>query len=152
MGSDCSINLVYYETRFSHDAVTLWRHSKQQALGVEEPYTFQQHVDYLENILTSDFKVMLALSDQDEVADIMASNTDWIEQLYVNIRFQNQGVGSRFVEQAKLNSAGQLCLYTFEINGGARRFYQKHGFRMVGHGKDNPEGLPDLLYQWNREE
>ena len=62
--------------------------------------------------------------------------------------FQRQGIGSRLLALAKELSRGKLQLHTFEINLGARAFYEKHGFRVIGQGNDNEEGFPDLLYEW----
>lgn len=40
-------------------------------------------------------------------------------------------------------------LYTFQANQGARRFHERHGFRVVGFGdgSGNEEGVPDPLYE-----
>jgi hypothetical protein len=39
-------------------------------------------------------------------------------------------------------------LHCFQANTGARRFYERHGFRaeVFGDGSGNEEGLPDILY------
>ena len=43
-----------------------------------------------------------------------------------------------------------LSLYTFQVNDGARRFYERHGFVVaaLGDGSDNEEGQPDIRYEW----
>jgi ribosomal protein S18 acetylase RimI-like enzyme len=40
-------------------------------------------------------------------------------------------------------------LYTFQENTGARRFYERHGFKAVKltDGHDNEENCPDVLYE-----
>jgi len=41
-----------------------------------------------------------------------------------------------------------LELYTFARNEGARRFYERHGFRAIAFGQENEENEPDVLYEW----
>ena len=51
---------------------------------------------------------------------------------------------------AKALRPGGLELYTFQVNTGARRFYERHGFRVVDldDGARNEEGQPDVRYRW----
>ncbi len=42
----------------------------------------------------------------------------------------------------------RLTLYTFEVNENAQRFYEKHGFKVIGKGHENEENLPDIQYEW----
>jgi ribosomal protein S18 acetylase RimI-like enzyme len=79
---------------------------------------------------------------------------DWevLEKLYVDPEAQNRGVGTALLEQAKALRPGGLVLWVFQQNTGARRFYERHGFRVValrfGAAADNMEGEPDALYAW----
>jgi hypothetical protein len=43
-----------------------------------------------------------------------------------------------------------LALYTFQVNGRARRFYERHGFAATwfGDGSANEERQPDVRYEW----
>ena len=60
------------------------------------------------------------------------------------------GLGSRFVRLAKTRRPHGLDLYTFQVNAGARRFYERHGFRVVDldDGARNEEHQPDVRYRW----
>jgi ribosomal protein S18 acetylase RimI-like enzyme len=75
-----------------------------------------------------------------------------LEKLYVDPEAQNRGVGTALLEQAKALRPGGLVLWVFQQNTGARRFYERHGFRVValrfGAAADNMEGEPDALYAW----
>jgi ribosomal protein S18 acetylase RimI-like enzyme len=75
-----------------------------------------------------------------------------IEKLYVDPDAQNRGVGSALLDQAKTLRPDGLVLWVFQENTGARRFYERHGFRVVtlrfGAAADNMEGEPDALYAW----
>ncbi|MHC8521114.1 GNAT family N-acetyltransferase [Rossellomorea sp. H39__3] len=81
---------------------------------------------------------------------IIAYNRTEISQLYIHKDHHGKGVGTALLTHAKEASSGILTLYTFEVNEGARRFYEKHGFRIIGRGHENEEQLPDLLYEWRR--
>jgi GNAT superfamily N-acetyltransferase len=74
----------------------------------------------------------------------------WIDQLYLHPGAVGQGIGAEFVEQAKAALGAPIRLYTFQANAGARRFYERHGFRAIalGDGAGNEERCPDVLYEW----
>jgi GNAT superfamily N-acetyltransferase len=73
---------------------------------------------------------------------------DMLEHLYVHPDFHSRGVGASLLEKARSVSPGRLRLYTFTRNEGARRFYERHGFRAIAFGSDNEQNEPDVLYEW----
>lgn len=81
-----------------------------------------------------------------EVVGFMAlGQPDWIEHLYLRPDASGHGLGSRFVDLAKRELTGQIQLWTFQSNLGARRFYGRHGFVEVQWTDgDNEEGAPDV--------
>lgn len=85
---------------------------------------------------------MMALLDDGKVR--------WIDQLYLLPDVVNQGIGTLLLQQALQKLAPPVRLYTFQENAGARRFYERHGFRSIafGDGSGNEEGCPDVLYEW----
>lgn len=85
---------------------------------------------------------MMALS-QDE-------NYGWIDQLYLHPEVTGRGIGSCLLELAKMQLNPPIHLYTFQANLGARRFYERHGFRAIEFtdGMGNEEKRPDVLYEW----
>jgi membrane-anchored protein YejM (alkaline phosphatase superfamily) len=58
------------------------------------------------------------------------------------------------VELAKRRQPSGLQLWTFQVNGTARRFYERHGFLAVEStdGSGNEEGDPDVRYVWRPDE
>ena len=74
----------------------------------------------------------------------------WIDHLYLRISAVGSGLGARFVELAKAELGPPVRLHTFQENEGARRFYERHDFRILelGDGSGNEEGCPDVLYEW----
>ncbi|MBN1660865.1 MAG: GNAT family N-acetyltransferase, partial [Anaerolineae bacterium] len=76
--------------------------------------------------------------------------TGWIDQLYLDPRMVGQGLGTRFIEQAKARLGSPIRLYAFQANEGARGFYERHGFTAIAYsdGSGNEEKCPDVLYEW----
>ena len=71
-----------------------------------------------------------------------------LENLYVHPRWHGRGIGTALLMQARALSPLRLELYAFARNEGARRFYERHGFRAVAFGQENEENEPDVLYEW----
>lgn len=59
-----------------------------------------------------------------------------LRRLYVQTDLQNQGIGSLLLQAAldhpRLKRAGRIFLDVWEHNHGARRFYERYGFRVIG--------------------
>jgi len=74
----------------------------------------------------------------------------WIDQIYVVPGGTSKGVGARLLAQALADLRHPVRLYTFQANEGARRFYERHGFRAIafGDGSQNEERCPDILYEY----
>ncbi|MES2583486.1 MAG: GNAT family N-acetyltransferase [Pseudomonadota bacterium] len=87
-----------------------------------------------------------------EVAGFVATNSDgpllWIDQLYVRPDAVNLGLGGRLLGYALAGVTQAVRLYTFQANAGARRFYERHGFKPLEFtdGQSNEERCPDVLY------
>lgn len=84
------------------------------------------------------------------VVGVCALSPGWIDQLYLDPAFRGRGIGDLFVDLAKERHPGGLQLWTFQVNGPARRFYERHGFVVVERtdGAGNEEREPDLRYRW----
>ena len=84
-----------------------------------------------------------------DLLGIIAFRKEWIDHLYVLPRAQNRGIGSALLKIAK-SRFSDLSLWTFQRNERARRFYEIHGFIVVGQtdGSGNEEREPDVLYRW----
>ena len=69
-------------------------------------------------------------------------------KLYVDTFFQGRGIGAERLEFA-IEKFGVNCLWVLEKNEKAIRFYEKHGFRMIG-GKVFEEGTTEYLVRMER--
>jgi GNAT superfamily N-acetyltransferase len=84
---------------------------------------------------------MLAISERERVG--------WIDQLYLRPGATGRGIGSIALEHAVGVLPPPVRLYTFQANSGARRFYERHGFRAISFSdnSNNEERCPDVLYE-----
>jgi ribosomal protein S18 acetylase RimI-like enzyme len=92
----------------------------------------------------------VAIGDEGTPVGFLSLREGFLEQLYVAPGWTGRGIGSRLVELAKERRPAGLDLFTFQVNEGARRFYERHGFAAVwfGDGSDNEERQPDVRYAW----
>jgi putative acetyltransferase len=77
-------------------------------------------------------------------------SADVLLQIHVDPDQQNQGIGTRLLDQAKERRPAGFSLWTFQKNVGARRFYERHGLEVVQEtdGEGNEEREPDVQYAW----
>ena len=73
----------------------------------------------------------------------------WITQMAVDPSLVGRGIGSLLLAHAMRTLPRPIRLYTFQANVGARRFYERHGFRPIAFtdGQTNEERCPDVLYE-----
>lgn len=88
-----------------------------------------------------------------EIVGVVALSNDgshgWVEQMYVHPDHVGQGIGSALLAHAMVTLPPPIRLWTFQANTGARRFYERNGFRAVTFtdGATNEERCPDVLYE-----
>jgi GNAT superfamily N-acetyltransferase len=90
----------------------------------------------------------------DAVVGVLALSDGWIDQLYLEPDARGRGIGDRFVALAQQRHPTGLQLWTFQVNGPAQRFYERHGFVAVERtdGSGNEEREPDVRYAWAPED
>lgn len=90
--------------------------------------------------------------EQKTVVAVLAMSAErsesWINQLYVLPGWNGRGIGTKLLLHAHLVLPQPIRLYTFQENAGARRFYERNGYKAVEFtdGQGNEEKCPDVLY------
>ena len=91
------------------------------------------------------------IEDQGRVMGFAGLSSDWLDHLYVDPMSQGRGFGTMLLERVKELQPEGTRLWVFQKNVGARRFYERHDFRLerLTDGSGNMEHEPDALYAWN---
>lgn len=105
--------------------------------------------EWVASIVLPNQDVWVAEADG-EVVGYVSLEGDELNDLYVRPGWQGQGIGGTMLAKAKSISPGELALWAFQRNTGARRFYERHGFALVEltDGTGNEEREPDARYRW----
>ena len=99
-----------------------------------------------ERILAQDTVLVAQTADQligfiqfgraNSAGESLANPDQEVRRLYVQAEFQNTRVGTLLLqtalEQPALRAAGRVFLDVWEHNHGARRFYERFGFQVIG--------------------
>jgi len=90
------------------------------------------------------------VAEEGAIAGFAGVSPGWLDHLYVDPGFQDQGIGSALLTHAKSLQPDGLQLWVFQKNEGARRFYERYGFRLaeLTEGAGNQEREPDARYEW----
>ena len=147
-----TIELRPYRRPDFEEAVAVWRASKRVAfpyVEIQQRYTRQDDARYFDAVLVAECAIWLAEVDE-RVAGLMALRDDLLDQMFVRVDLQRQGVGTALLQKAKQLSPTGLRLYTFQKNEPARRFYERHGFRIARFSVSAPpENEPHVEYCWD---
>jgi GNAT superfamily N-acetyltransferase len=84
------------------------------------------------------------------VTSFIGIEPGYLSHIYVDPGVQNRGIGTALLARAKQLLPEGMQLWVFQRNGGARRLYEREGFRLVEltDGQGNMEQEPDARYEW----
>jgi len=101
------------------------------------------------SVLVPRFDTWVAVTPS-TVVGVMVLRAGELKQLYLDPPWRGRGLGDQFIALAKARQPEGLELRTFQVNGPARRFYERHGFVAVEQtdGQSNEELEPDVRYVW----
>jgi GNAT superfamily N-acetyltransferase len=90
------------------------------------------------------------VEDRDRVTGFAGLSKGWLDHLYIDPSSQGRGFGSKLLDHVKTIQPEGIRLWVFQKNDGARRFYERHDFRLqrMTDGSGNMEREPDALYAW----
>jgi GNAT superfamily N-acetyltransferase len=113
-------------------------------------HTVEEDRGFIADVVLKQCDVMVAES-AGRIASFLARDREEIRVLHTHPDFIGLGAGRLLLDGAKI-SAAVLELWCFQANAGARRFYERHGFRAIRFtdGQDNEEKTPDVRYRWQR--
>lgn len=93
-------------------------------------------------------KALFMLWQGDAAVGVVTLQESLIENLYVLPEKQNQGCGSKLLQFVVRQCSQSPTLWILSNNEGARRFYERHGFRPTGQIKPLNETLweEEMIY------
>ncbi|HEY7660555.1 MAG TPA: GNAT family N-acetyltransferase [Actinomycetota bacterium] len=112
-------------------------------------HTDEETFHFITDVVLREQEVHVAVRNG-EIGGFIAMHRDKVEHLYVRPDLLRRGIGSALLERAKERMPSGFRLWVFQENGPARRFYERHGLRLVEEtdGSRNEERTPDALYEW----
>ncbi len=132
------------------EVAEVWLRSFTAALpGVRRAHDDDAVHNWFAHVVVPQYETWVAVADG-AVTGLLVLDGAELEQLYLDPSRRGRGLGDRFVDLAKQRRPAGLGLWTFQVNGPARRFYERHGFTAVEHtdGLRNEEQEPDVRYTW----
>ena len=87
---------------------------------------------------------------EDEVVGYARMTQAWLDDLYVLPEHAGHGIGGALLDVVKAQRPAGFCLWVFEANEPARRFYARHGLVELERtdGSANEERQPDVRMAW----
>jgi len=150
--ADTATSVRAYADRDFDRLVARWHETNRASypyVGAQMRHTAEDARWFFRAKILSSCAVWVAERSEDLVG-LIAIEAPWIRQLAVFPEHQRRGVGTALLHQARECSPAELRLYTFQRNGKARAFYEKHGFRLAALGvSPAPELEPDVEYRWS---
>ena len=128
----------------------VWLRSYDAALpGVRRAHTDDEVRAWFRDVVVPERETWVADAGG-VVVGLLVLSPGEIDQLYLDPAWRGRGLGDRLVALAKQRFPDGLSLWTFQVNGPAGRFYERHGFVAVERtdGRDNEEREPDVRYVW----
>ncbi|OCJ02639.1 acetyltransferase [Rhizobium sp. AC44/96] len=145
-----STDIISLEARHMGEAAALRRVALWARLPwLPDVHTPEEDEHYWRTHLLPGY-TLLGATVEHRLVGVIAHGRGWVEQLYVLPAFQDRGIGSLLLGEAK-GAMDDIQLWTFSKNAGARSFYERHGFVAERETDgDNEEREPDILYRWRR--
>ena len=127
-----------------------WQESHRSFCAAEfvEKHTPAAQTAYLRREMDAGKRVYLLV--EKEPVGIVSVQGSLIENLYVLPRMQNRGYGTRLLRYAIDRCVGTPTLWILDNNRGARRLYERNGFRETGKRKQLTETLSEIEMAWDR--
>lgn len=133
------------------EIASLYLEARKNALGAIPPVfgTDERVLDWLSARVRNGEECWVT-RDEKGISAFMLLEPGWLDQLYVRVDRIGQGLGAELVMKAKEVMPEGMCLWTFQSNISAHRFYERHGFVVVEEtdGSNNEERSPDVRYEW----
>ncbi len=146
-GSASLVAFRHYRPQDFEATVRLWHEVGVAAHAyVSQRFAYAEYAAYFRDVMSLGCAIWLA-EESGQLAGFIILRGDFVDQLYVAVARQRQGIGRALVARAQVHSPEGLWLRCFVRNTNARAFYERLGFRIVDFGVSE-EGEPEIRYRW----
>ena len=123
-----------------HDLLEVWR----RAVDATHDFLSAEDRVAIDAIVAKDYlpaaSLLLAVDGKDKPVAFLGGCEGEIESLFVDPSVHGRGAGRLLVEAFASRGSGPLTVDVNEQNAGARRFYERLGFRVTGRSPTDGEG------------
>lgn len=144
------LTLRPYDLRDLEDAVELWYRTWHQTFpDIQHPQPYRAWKTRFRDDFTVRGDIWVVEVESSLAGFVVVIKEQlYLDQLYVDLIYQNRGIGSSLINKAKEICPEGLKLHTLQQNTKACRFYEKHGFRAGKLSINEINGQPNIEYQW----
>ncbi len=139
-----------YEPFHLHATATLWLASwRSTGVTLAEEVTYDDLAARIPVEIAAQWSAFLAW-EGDTLVGLLALKpaTSCLDQLFILPQAQGRGIGAGLLDRAKREMPDGVWLRTVAANAGARRFYERHGFRHTETVADARLGHEIAIYRW----
>lgn len=119
----------------------IWLEQNLAAHPFVDPSFFKNNADLVRVILPSS---EIYVQDIDGVKGFIGLTDNYISGLFIDTKYQRQGLGSSLIEKAK-QVRSELFLNVYVENEAAIQFYEKHGFTQLETVMNAETRQPEFL-------
>ena len=127
--------------------IKIWQDGNIHAHSFIGPEYWLSHFDYMRHALQQAEVYVCEVNG--DIAGFVGLDGNYIAGLFVDSRYQSQGIGTSLLEFIKQHHF-TLTLAVYKKNEKALQFYRKHGFVVTGERIDTKTDEAELLIRWNR--
>lgn len=144
------VSIRSYNPKDLEDTVQLWYQTWHQTFPhIQHPQTYYEWKERFCDRLAVKGNVWVAEVENRIVGFIVVmKEKQELNQIFVDLMYQNQGIGSALLDKAKAICPQGLKLNTLKQNTQACLFYEKHGFKAGKLGTNKINGEPNVEYLW----
>lgn len=145
-----NITIRAYQDSDLNEIVQLWYQTWHQTFPhLKHPHPYSVWKERFQAELASSGSIWLA-ELQTRIVGFIAilPAQQFIDQLFVDVNYQSQGIGAALLNQAKTICPQGLSLHTLQENVRARSFYERHGFKPGKLSVNAFNRQPNIEYIW----
>ncbi|MBD6617391.1 GNAT family N-acetyltransferase [Komarekiella sp. 'clone 1'] len=139
-----------YQLNDLEDTVQVWYQTWHQTFPyIQHPQSYVEWEARFHDELAVRANVWVAEVENRIVGFIVVMQEEQcLEQLFVDMAYQNQGIGSALLEKVKVICSQGFKLHTLQQNMQARAFYERHGCKISKLSTNTINGQPNVEYYW----